>query len=364
MKNWISVLVVSMCLSVMLCGCGQNPVDNSRDKSYSTVHHYFGTQAPGDVWSWTTENYTFSGSNETTGLYFSGKYSITSNGYMKATIESTSNNVNMPAGTIIYGLEIPGTMLIIKPGINNTVDRMIVCAAKAQSAQLGKFNCVEIPYKNWERLGCAGYLTFEVSAGYTFDVWPSRTDGVPVPGWEYEHNTGIVFNDGIYSLPGHPGKICIMESGVLVDDSGANSDGIIGLQEPDTIITSTDAANASVDYRGVLYQYTTGVGAGAGTAETHLIGARKDPSREGVLQIYNWVGDNFEDGSPDYTNCVTIELGTNINNGILKGKYSDASGTTNYSEVAISKIDNKYIAFGISTLPISNYPVNVVLIQR
>jgi len=363
MKNWISVLVVSMCLGVMLCGCGQSPVDNSKDKTYSTVHHYFGTQSPGDAWDWTTENYTFSGSNEMTGLYFSGLYSITSNGYMKATIESTSDNVNMPTGTIIYGLEIPGTMLIIKPGINDNMNRVIICAAKANSAYVGKFNWVVMPGAYWDNFGPSpaygtGEIVSQLDNTYTDYATGNYIDGSFAASWQTD---GMIFDNGLFYEPGEDFKTCIMESGIGVSDCGANSNSIINLGDPNTEISSVDVA-ADLDYRGVIY-YTNAVGA-TSTAETKLIGARKDPSREGALQIYNWAGNNFEDGSPDYTNCITLELGSNINNGILKGKYIDSNGATPNSEVIISKIDNKYIVFGISTLPISNYPVNVVLIQR
>ena len=52
-----------------------------------------GTQGPGDVWDWSISNGKFDATNETTGFTYSGTESMLPTGFMKLTVQATSDPI-------------------------------------------------------------------------------------------------------------------------------------------------------------------------------------------------------------------------------------------------------------------------------
>jgi hypothetical protein len=364
----LSSIFVFICTILFIIGCGSNPTGNGGSSGSTGPRYYFGTQSPGDAWSWKIDDKTFSGSNEMTGLYITGEYAITGNGFIKATIESSSIPSTLNTGDIINAYEFPGIMLLIKPGKNTNTDRIIVCSAKSAQACIGNYNCSIIStYKGKDFSTDNAYITFEVvkeGAYYGINGWMYRLDG-SFNGTDGIH--GMEYSDGVFYKSGFDFKICVLQSGILVNDPGSSGDGWIGLEIPNNMITSNEVANSGIEYKGMIYDYCSYPGGNldpnAGTAETHAVEVVKHPTKDGVIQIYKWVGDDLDNGVLDYTSCITLECGIAISNGVFASTYSDPYGSSQCKMVA-SKVNGKYILEGLTPSPKTGWPRNIILIQK
>jgi hypothetical protein len=371
MKNFglFLPIIFSLLLCFFIFGCG-NTTGGGGGSGGGAVgpRYYFGTQSPGDAWAWKLNDNTFSGSNEMTGLYITGEYSITSKGFIKATVESSSITSELDVGSIIYAYEFPETMLLIKPGKDENTDRIIVCSAKSAQASTGNYNCSIITTytgKDWATANA--YITFEVvneSDQFGINGWMYRIDG-SFNGTDGVHE--MEFADGVFYKSGSDFKLSVLQSGILVNDPGSSGDGWIGLEIPNNTITSTEMADSGIEYRGMVYDYCSYPGGNldpnAGTAETQVVGAVKDPVGDGVIQIYKWVGNDLENGTPDYTSCITLELGTAISKGVFASTYIDADGSSECKMIA-AKVNGKYILEGLTPSPKTGWPKNIILIQK
>lgn len=99
--RWYIPVVVLLGLTIaMFHGCGGSSGSSggsTTPNSTSSSVSYFGTQSPGDTWSWNITrdangSGTFSATNNSTGKSYNGSVVTLSNRYLKLTITSTTDS--------------------------------------------------------------------------------------------------------------------------------------------------------------------------------------------------------------------------------------------------------------------------------
>ncbi len=307
-KRQLFAFLISGALIVglaFLYGCGANPTSNSNGSTAAALRSYNGTQSPGDVWSWSVNSdNTFSAVNSTKNWNLSGTYTSLPSGFCKATI-SSSNTTDCTVGSQAYFLEIPNTMLLVKPITStsgSSSDRLIVCAAAASSLPpTGQYNFIQMPYggAGWS-VNSPAYGTVEVtstSSVSTFDVRSyTINDAVFTDGTTVE--TGFSYNNGTFSSSGSSLEVFMTPSGIFIGDNGSDRGGFAGVSNS----TGIDIADVkSKTYRGVLFKYDY---SGGGNTMTIPVGA--------TFEANGWLhGGMYDDiatnEAPDYaTTGVTL----------------------------------------------------------
>jgi hypothetical protein len=161
---YLIVFVLLLITAVSIIGCGSNSTGGGGGAGVSNragIYSYSGTQSPGDAWTWTISTTEFSGSNEATGMWVTGEWTALSSGFGKATI--ISSNYAPAINGHAYFLEVPNTMLLVKPD-DNSDSRVMVCAASTtlEPTSPGTYLFVNIPKHNWQ-LSDPAYGTVEAT---------------------------------------------------------------------------------------------------------------------------------------------------------------------------------------------------------
>jgi len=332
-----SLLAVVSLFGLVLMGCGTSASSGGGGSSTHGTYSYFGTQSPGDAWSWTIGNGWFIGTNETTvpPVYYRGTFTTMASGFLKATV-SDSNDTPAIGGTAIV-LEYPNTLLLVKPGD----DRVIICAGKATTPPpAGDYPWVTIPNHSWAKTGETSYgkTTVTVSNGlYTFEVITRDSAdsnlGTQITG-EY------TFVNGRLVKAGDPMEIFMTPSGIFIGDQGSGEGGFAGATKE--VVNIADAVNRN--YRGVQFKYYPDTG----TGETEPIGA--EPHLPTALR-----GFGYEDmaslESNTYSLGPTLEMYTqDPTTGIVTGEMFHDHGYVMPFRMVVSRVNtnDKYIVFGLS----------------
>jgi hypothetical protein len=310
---------------------------------------YFGTQRPGDAWTWTIGASTFDATNVTTGYTYAGDKTTLPSGFLKLTVRaSTEPGMTLPATA--YALEYPNTVLLIKPA---GPDPMIV-AVGLGSCPVGAqdYNWVDMPHAGWDATVGEAYGTATIT--------PMSPSSDSINGDKYRLD-GAAVTPGVAVTAGCAGgQLTIAPSGsggvtpsraVVVDD-GPGEGGVVGLVAPTTNVDV--AALGARNYRGVLFKNASG------GDETQPIGV--DPAGGGNLTGYCFA--NVETGEHCASGGVTLLLSaaTQPSPGILRFQLSE--GTLHDFVAAVSQVGGKYILFGLSTNASSTEPYNVMLIEQ
>lgn len=350
-KKYFVALTLALSIATLLAGCGGQSSSSTPVPEViaarAGVYSYLGTQSPGDVWSWTIGQSTYTGTNETAGYYYSGSYTAYASGFNKAVVTASSDpNVPLDGSAIAYFLEYPGTMLIVCAEYENA----IVCAAKATTAPAaGQYNFVEIPSSGWSQ-GSSAYGTVEVTVSnglYDFNVRSYNLNDIQTG---HSYQTGFSFSDGRLAKTGDPLQIFMTPSGAYYGDSGPNSGGFCGATYQS--VTLSDVV--SKQYRGALFSYDPN----SGSSSTTPVGAEPNTSLTNALN-----GFGFEDVELNTRSSggVTLQFSAPDASGILSGTMDDAGTITNFKMV-ISQVSGKYMIFGISQDSSGN-PQNMLMIE-
>jgi hypothetical protein len=349
---WYLVALVVLSLG-FIYGCGAAPTSGGGGAASAVT--YYGTQSPGDFWKWNIfSDGTFFGTDETNGFWVSGTYVTLPSGFGKAhVIDSYNNSAN---DSYAYFLEIPNTMLLVKPGGGDAENKVIICAAAAASAPpAGQYNWVTLPWKDWDYTQDNAYGTVEVSetaGSYTFGVKFYKLDNTP-PAQASTTESGYSFINGMFTKTGSDLKLFVTPSGVFGADQGSHG-GLVGAIKPDPDMITSDVIGKK--FRGVLFKLWP-----SGTGETEPIGATGESA--GLIR-----GASFTDvdvsAEPNYTQSVTLEFGT-ITNGIASGTLI-GNGESSVFTLVCSKVgdSNKILVFGISTQEGSGIPYNFLVIEK
>ena len=328
--------------AVLVWACGKSPSGPA-----ASPRLYYGTQSPGDAWTWTIDASTFQARNERTGYTYSGDKSALPSGFLKLIVRaSTEPGITLPATA--YAIEYPNTVLLIKPA---GPDPMIVavalgtCPAGSQS-----YGWVNTPPVGWDATRSEAYGTATVAppgASYSITGAKYRLDGTAVTPGVSEAATCA---NGQFAIASG-GTAAVTPSRAMIVDNGAGG-GVVGLITPAANVDV--AALAGRSYRGVLFRKVSG------SDDTEPIGA--DPVSGGNLSGYCFA--NVETGAHCASGGATLLLSaaTQASPGVLRFQLND--GTLHDFVAVVSQVAGKYLLFGISTNSSSTEPYNVALIEQ
>lgn len=352
------LIVVSLVLSaaaLLFVACS----DSSNDSASQTTRNYLGTQSPGDVWSWTiitdaTGSGTFTATNETLSLDYSGTVSTMSNKFLKLLVTATTDTSVAPPAAA-YALEVPDTALIVKP-VGSDSDVIVGVAQGACPTQSAMYNIVQMTQPGWAYDADSAYSVADVTisgANVDASVTSYLISGDTLT---TTSETGMTCSGGRITRSGDPMVIGIAPSGVIIRDGGPGEGGFFGMQAPAANVDLNDVVLAGREFRGVLFKQ------GSTGDDTRPLWAR--PNGTGGLKGGNYL--DFEAGTEDTAQAVTIAFGAQDSAGIVNGTKGDDGGAiTEPIVLMINKISGKYFIYGITVdAGASNAPEIFIAIER
>ena len=338
--------------SAINSGCGGGGAAASL---VSPTRAYLGTQAPGDVWSWSFDNATFTAANQTLSHNYTGTSADLPSGFKKLTI-STSDDTNVPAGSAAYAIEVAGTALIIKPAAVGSAP-IIACGLgsnAADGAQL-HYNWVTVPRPNWTDNVCYGTVDFLVSGTrYDGTIKSYLSDGT----LDKTRSDHFVNNGGVLTTPPN-GTGALTPSGTFMLDFGPNNGGVIGVEQSTTPIDVADFCLAGREFRGILMRPVDPLN----PTNPHN-GAQCIFGIGGGTNTLN--GGSFTDveagTKDDVANGVRITIQSQPSPGLLQGNLTELHDNSNHPIFfAINKVNGKYEIFGLGT---DSGGYNISLIEK
>ncbi|GMR18657.1 MAG: hypothetical protein BMS9Abin33_1089 [Gammaproteobacteria bacterium] len=348
-------LILTVLAALTLAACGNNGDSSGNDNS-NPARNYMGTQAPGDVWSWTITTGsggtgTFSASNDTLGYTYSGDVETLANGFLKLTITATTEPGLIPPA-VAYALEFPDTALVIKPA--GTTGNAIVAAALGPCPTASaSYNWVDLLDFTWTTADQAYGVSATTVTGSSFDFSDTNyyLNGT-VSG--IDAVTGFTCSGGRLTHPTDPTVIVVTPSGVFIGDSGPGAGGFVGMQAPASLIDLSDVARVGREYRGFDF---TDANTDPTRDDTTPIWGRSNGSG-GSVDLIGGEWSDFEGNIEDPGTPGNIVFGTQASPGIVNATLTDGAGTTDMV-LMINRINGKYFIYGAqvntSTLNGSNF---------
>lgn len=361
MKKIWTALFLSFALAgaLIFMGCGSSTETTTTTSSTTTTTlphgstSYFGTQSPGDWWSWALTDTTFIGTNETAGYYYSGTYTTLPTGFRKATITSTSDpGLTTPADA--YILEYPNVAMLVKPAGSD--DNVIVCAAKATTSPgAGRYNYINMPYQDWEVETYAAYGTTEVVLGgdgkYDFsNIAHELITGEVV---YTSQEVDFVLADGKISKAGSDLQVFLTPSGAFMGDSGPSQGGFAGAKMESISVTDI----VTREYNGIMFEYDTDTGAGTSTP----VGGEPHPTVSNAIRGFAYA--DLETGSEAPNSEATLSITGPDSDGIFSGTMTTHEHTYTMRAV-VARVAGKVLFFGIAKAPDNESPMNFLVIEK
>lgn len=338
----------------------------------ASTNSYVGTQSPGDLWLLSIDDSakTFSATNQSASLTYSGTFTALPNGFYKTSI-TTSNDPNLPAGTNGYALEVPGVALVISLG--GSTDKPIAAIVPGPCPTISStglnadlINLGHSTYDSTTSESYAAVSAMQSGSNYNFTVDSYLLDGTlrtassgPLP------NSGTCTN-GVITVPSVPDAsggtsnvtAVAAPNGLYVLDLGRNSvtnNGKGGAVGTTTNIDPTQLSTAmTANYLGFLFKrnstpITTLVGFGPGSG-TSITGGT----------YVNQDSDPFD----AHGTTITINLPSVNGEGFLQGTVTDSNGAHRPFVAMITNSGGQYFLFGITTDTSSTTPYAIVLAQQ
>ncbi|HLK15371.1 MAG TPA: hypothetical protein VKT78_11250 [Fimbriimonadaceae bacterium] len=335
---------------VVLWGCGGTGTLSGGSASPS-LRNYLGTEGPGDVWSWQLTGTTFTATNQTQGLHYSGTESVLSTGFLKLTVSST-DDPNVAAGQSAYALELPGTALVLKPAGADTKPPIVAASLGGNPAgPVVSFNFVEVPSATFNPATdqAFGHVTFNVSGNtYTGTSKRFAINGTALA----DGPSTFVGNGGMMTDTGNnPATGAMTPSGVCVLDYGPSNGGVIGVIQPAANVDLADLGTRS--FRGFLINQ----------GKTQCVAVT--PNGDGTLHGQGYANPTgVETGTSDNGSGVTVTFTGQPNPGEVTVSITTTGGVENLV-AAINRVNGKYMLFCFGVPQSGNgQPYNVVLVEN
>ena len=335
-------------LGLLLCGCG----GATSSSSNGLTHNYLGTQAPGDVWSWQITESTFTATNQTLGLHYSGTKSTLPTGFMKLQV-ITTDDPGVSAGQSAYALELSGTALLIKPVGGDTKPPIVAsCLGSNPPGPQVKFNFVAIGKVGFNAASdeVFGYTVLAVSGNnYSGPTHRYTVTGSPLT----DGTANLVGDNGLMTQLNGPGGApvtgAMTPSGVLALDYGPNLGGVIGVKQPASNIDLADLA--SRHFKGFLINQ--------GKTQCVDVTSNGDGTLHG--QGYS-LPSGVEDGTFDGGGGPTLSFTSQPNPGEITVRLAFGNGFEDMA-AAINVVNGKYMMFccGVGQ---DGKPYNVILVEN
>lgn len=337
MKRKLLLPAMLMIVSVFLLMCGDSSSDDGSSR------YYLGTQSRGDVWTWTIDTTsrtgTFSATNEEDGYDYSGTVETLASGYLELTVTS-STEPGFTAPSTAYALEFPNTVLIVAPEDGHGV---IVCVA-AGTCPAGDetYNWVKTSENTFVPASDEVYGVAESAlseSDITFDNTQYKLDGST---HSSSVEAGFSCSDGRItnaSDPTDPLVLVMTPSGAFIGDNGYGHGGLIGMKAPASDVSISDLCAIGREFRFVIFEPELSAG------DTKPMWGRTDPSHPDQI-ICGEYEDPFED-SVEKTDASEVSFGTQDDPGIINSTVFDPySATTRDVVFMINVINGRYFLYG------------------
>ena len=341
---------------------------------------YRGTQAPGDVWSYTLGTTTFTATNETLGHDYGGTIAELDNGYLKLNVTSSDNpdligKLPVPC----HALEVPGVALILKPAEQD--GNVVVCVAVDEKpTEDTTYNYVKFPDPDWDD-GLGGIDDEEVWGRATssmsgpsetqFDFWieywtMGNTTGTPSQ-TEWADQTFTATGGWLVPDVGDQ-RVGITPPGLFVQDSGPLSGGAMGVAAPSAPMGLDALFAADRDFLGFVFEYAPA-------------GENTEPVWATVSQGDDYVAVGpFTTPPGGFDDAVRaneqgrITLASELTRGVFRGALTqpgpdDIWGTADDESVDLvlmcGDVANRYFVFGlIEPNDAGHNTMNILLIEQ
>jgi hypothetical protein len=331
MKTTVIIAALTLAASFLCWGCGGS-TNLISDGGGSRRTEYVGTQAPGDVWTWSFEGQTFTGRNETLGFAYAGTAVQLPSGFKKLTMTS-STDPGVSVGDRAFAIEIPGTCLLVKPAGGDRVEPIFGTGLGANPTEAAfTMNWVAVPRLGYrldqdDAYGVASFTRTE--PGYTVAIEYAQLD------WDTMDVGGgatLVPENGRYVVAGEQMVFGLQASGVFFGDKGPNLGGLIGFRQPTAPIPWADVATGT--YIGTLVK----------DGQTQLV--RVQPGDPGSLVARRFGSDaNVETDTLDSTDAGAIlRLASSPAPGLLRLTIESGSSTENLVAI-VAVVEGRRILF-------------------
>ena len=317
---------------------------------------YFGTQTPGDAWSWTinkdaTGGGSFAGVNHTSGKIYSGTVLTLSNRFLQLTVTATTDT-NLVVGSssaTMYAIEFPNTALIVKPAGYN--DAPVIAAAQGVCPAAASYNWVKMPNLTWNVGSDPAYGTAVTSGtadNFGFSIQPYLLGGAslsPIAQSGYSCYNGL-----ITSTAANTAQFGVTPSGVFIADQGTEG-GIIGMLQPSAKIGSSAVLQAGREFRGFVFMTHAPFENGDCTVpgdRTQAIWSRTLGNNLITAAEYTDFVNGTEDSCPGGDSCATLSLDNELAPGEFSGTMTDSHAGAHPFTLMINQINGKYMVFGFS----------------
>ncbi len=259
MKPICAVLLLGTAVLMWACGGGSSGSSSAAPAaSTSETQSYSG---PGSKWSSNiNSDGTFDMNEAVSGLSVSGTWTATAGGFMKLTVTATSDAGSVAVGSGAYALEIPGTVLLVKPFSGTQMITMVKAGECPQTDVTA--NWIMTNQDDSINIAVSDVMgTFAYTHASTSAVLPAKyqLDGTPLA---YGPNNDLgsftcadgvaTISDGTMYLTRVGGAIVHTNAGTPAD---AKDDGFI-VAMPATNVGSL--ANLDGTYRGLVFADNTG----------------------------------------------------------------------------------------------------------
>lgn len=321
--------------TLVACGGG----GNTSTPSVAVARAYLGTQAPGDVWSLSLTDTTFTAKNSATTFAYSGTVSPLSTGFKKLTV-TVSTDPGVIAGSVGYATELPNTAVLV---YLNAAKPPIVAAGIGDCPTAAQtYNWVVIPTGAWNYLSENAYGSVAMSvssSSYSFNVTNFKINSTANAG---SSSNGWACSGGTFTKTATTETISTVPSGALIYDRGVGLGGLVGIPQPAAQISGSQLANKTF----------IGVQWAAGT-NTETIQGVFNPSGASIA------GTSIDPVTGTTSNGGAIPVVYTATPGLLTG----TSPWSNPMAFSVSQVGGKYIIFGV-TYSGSNKPYNFLVVEK
>lgn len=358
-------LFAALSLSLLIAwGCGSS--SNNSPSSPSTPNSpssnaYLGTQSPGDLWTFSIGNGSFSANNAPLSLTFSGATSTLTSGFTKLTVNSTSASGSVSVGSVGYAYEFPNTAFVMKPPANASDTLAVFGTASASyTYTVGSvFQWIVIPSSVWDSttsnaMGAASITSINGSS-VTMNVNEFMLNGTQTT----TNATNTMTNQGSGKMTGSDGTNTFTfqtsSSGSFMGDVAPPTPttlqvaGFFGMSAPGSPVNLTNVVLSGKEFRGIVFRNN------AVSNHTELVWARGNNT---YLDAGTY--SNIDAGTE--SSGVSIGFGSQPSNGVVAGGIYDGSSHT--TTFLINQVGGKYLIYGISTDGSSTQPYNLMLMER
>ena len=348
-------LLIALAMSIMSC---------SDSGSGGGGNSYFGTQSPGDVWSWTLNrdasgSGTFSATNSTTGATYNGNVTTLTSKFLKLGVTASSNS--QAVGSTAYAIELLNTAVLVQPAGSN--DSPVVAAAQGSCLPQGTshYNWIKFPNQTWNPATDAAYGTADIivnGSTYGFSILQYLYTSAPITAF----GNSSTCSNGVISSP-QPNSLFptfgVTPSGVMIGDQGTNG-GIVGMAQPSANIGSAAILQSGRQFRGFIFMPHPP----NGQDKTNPVWS--ETRGDGLIRagLYTNFANNVEDSCPGGDSCATLSLTAEVAPGEFIGTMTDAHAGAHPFTMMVNQINGKYIVFCYSYNDVPANPYIVLLMEQ